>query len=78
MILIHLNFATFLNHKYIWNKNIFCLSLKKIQKPNPLNNNRKNKNPLIKLNLKMEDENLYDEFGNYIGPEILDNVPPSP
>jgi len=22
----------------------------------------------------MEDENLYDEFGNYIGPEILDNV----
>ena len=24
----------------------------------------------------MEDENLYDEFGNYIGPEILDNVPP--
>ena len=22
----------------------------------------------------MEDENLYDEFGNYIGPDILDNV----
>lgn len=47
------------------------------------NNNKKYKNlsahnnklKILKLykKVKMDDENLYDEFGNYIGPD-LDNV----